>query len=50
MGFHIIISGVGLLVSPANTKTVQHFLKESVPNKKNGTPGLSSIVVKVIFE
>jgi hypothetical protein len=50
MGFLTIISGVGLLMSPVNAKIVQHFLKESLPSKKSGTPGMSSITVNVICE
>jgi hypothetical protein len=50
MGFLTIISSVGLLMSPVNTKIVQHFLKEALPNKKSGTPGMSSITVSVICE
>ncbi len=50
MGFLTIISGVGLLMPPVNAKTAQHFLKESLPNKKSGTPGISSIMVNVICE
>jgi hypothetical protein len=32
-------------MSPANAKTAQHFLKESLPNKKSGTPGMSELFV-----